>query len=238
MLQLRTSQDRGHVDHGWLKAKHTFSFASYYDPKHMHFRNLRVINQDIVAPGTGFSTHPHNDMEIITYIIRGAVKHKDSMGNEYVIKEKELQVMSAGTGVQHSEFNPLDDQELELLQIWILPDAKNHQPRYEQTNLSGKESLNDLKLSVSPNGDQGSLKIHQDVKIYSSNLEKDKTVEYQLADRRYAWVQLISGSLEVKDTSTGESKVMNAGDGLSISDSQQLEIKAEETSEFLLFDLN
>lgn len=239
MMELRKSTDRGHVDHGWLKAKHSFSFASYYDPQHMHFRNLRVINQDIVSPAAGFGTHPHNDMEIITYVIRGAIKHKDSMGNEYVLKKGELQVMSAGTGITHSEFNASTKEELELLQIWVLPDEKGHEPRYDQKIFPQEEKKNRLSLNASKDGRDGSLQIHQDVDLYSSTLDKDHSLEYNFRDDRYGWIQVVFGELEIYDSQSKESQKIKSGDGLSLRQPSTIKIAGlTDESEFLLFDLN
>jgi redox-sensitive bicupin YhaK (pirin superfamily) len=176
MIDIIKSETRGTADHGWLKARHTFSFADYYDSKRVHFGNLRVINEDRIAPGQGFGTHPHNDMEIVTYIISGAIEHKDSMGNGTVITAGEVQRMTAGTGVSHSEFNHSQDDELHLLQIWIFPEAKNLEPGYEQTLFPRDEKLNRLRLIGSRDGRDGSLTIHQDVDLYASVLESGAQV--------------------------------------------------------------
>lgn len=251
MFELIKSEDRGHADHGWLKAKHTFSFASYYNPKFMGFRNLLVINQDIVAPSMGFGTHPHRDMEIITYIIRGQIRHKDSMGNDYVINSGELQVMSAGTGVRHSEFNASDSEPLELMQIWVNTNQADHKPRYDQFKFSREEKLNTLKLVITPiealkntgiNNSQNSraLGIHQDVSIYASILEAKKDLEFKVSSERYAWLQLISGQIQLEIESNGQTQTVEvkAGDGVQIQSDVLLKIKATQESEFLLFDLN
>ena len=196
MLDIIRSETRGAADHGWLKAKHTFSFADYYDPERIHFGTLRVINEDRVAPGQGFGTHPHRDMEIVTYIINGAIEHKDSMGNGTIINAGEVQRMTAGTGVLHSEFNPSDDQELHLLQIWIIPEAKNLEPGYGQTLFAREAKLNQLRLIGSRDGRDGSLTIHQDVDLYASVLEAGNSVQLDgLSDRRI-FVQLIAGTHE------------------------------------------
>lgn len=251
MFELIKSEDRGHADHGWLKAKHTFSFASYYNPKFMGFRNLLVINQDIVAPSMGFGTHPHRDMEIITYIIRGQIRHKDSMGNDYVINSGELQVMSAGTGVRHSEFNASDTEPLELMQIWVNTNQADHKPRYDQFKFSREEKLNTLKLVIAPieslktTGkdvlqNSRALGIHQDVSIYASILESDKNLEFEVSAERYAWLQLISGQIQLQIESNGQTQTVEvkAGDGVQIQSDVLLKIKAKQETEFLLFDLN
>ena len=231
MLDIIRSETRGAADHGWLKAKHTFSFADYYDPERIHFGTLRVINEDRVAPGQGFGTHPHRDMEIVTYIISGAIEHKDSMGNGTIINAGEVQRMTAGTGVLHSEFNPSDDQELHLLQVWIIPETKNLEPGYEQTMFARESKLNQLRLIGSRDGRDGSLTIHQDVDLYASVLEAGHNVQLDnLADRR-VFVQLIAGELNV----SGET--LHAGDGLKIRGSERVSIAATQDSEFLVFNL-
>jgi hypothetical protein len=251
MFQLIKSEERGHADHGWLKAKHTFSFASYYNPKFMGYRNLLVINQDVVAPSMGFGTHPHRDMEIITYIIHGQIRHKDSMGNDYVINSGELQVMSAGTGVRHSEFNASDREPLELVQIWVNTDQSDHTPRYDQFKFSREDKLNSLKLVIAPidpekssykneAGPSKALGIHQDVSIYASILEENKKLEYRVSPQRYAWLQLISGQIQLEIEAKGQTKTVDvkAGDGVQIQSDTVLKIKATNEAEFLLFDLN
>lgn len=231
MLDIIRSDSRGTADHGWLKAKHTFSFADYYDPERVHFGTLRVINEDRVAPGQGFATHPHKDMEIVTYIIEGAIEHKDSMGNGTIIEAGEVQRMTAGTGVLHSEFNPSTDQELHLLQIWIFPDKKSLEPGYEQTMFTRESKLNQLRLVGSRDGRNGSLTIHQDVDLYASVLEDGRGVQLDgVADRRI-FIQLIAGELDVN----GET--LQAGDGLRIRDTERIEIAATADSEYLLFNL-
>ena len=231
MLDIIRSETRGAADHGWLKAKHTFSFADYYDPERIHFGTLRVINEDRVAPGQGFGTHPHRDMEIVTYIISGAIEHKDSMGNGTIINAGEVQRMTAGTGVLHSEFNPSDDQELHLLQIWIIPEAKNLEPGYEQTLFAREAKLNQLRLIGSRDGRDGSLTIHQDVDLYASVLEAGNSVQLDgLSDRR-VFVQLIAGEVNVN----GET--LHAGDGLKVREADRVDISATQESEFLVFNL-
>ena len=231
MLEIIQSDSRGKADHGWLKARHTFSFADYYDPARVHFGNLRVINEDRVAPGQGFPTHPHRDMEILTYIISGAVEHKDSMGNGTVIRAGEVQRMTAGTGVLHSEFNPSQDEELHLLQIWILPEAKNLEPGYEQSLFAREDKLNTLRLVASRDGRDGSLTIHQDVELYASVLEAGHEVSLDGVGTRRVFVQVVSGSIEVNGDRLG------AGDGARIRDSETVRIAAQADAEFLVFNL-
>lgn len=234
MLTVRTSEDRGHFDHGWLKTYHTFSFADYHDGAHVHFRALRVINEDFVAAGKGFGTHPHRDMEIITYILSGELEHKDSMGNGSVIRPGDVQYMSAGTGVMHSEFNPSPSTPVHLLQIWILPNAHSLPPLYGQKNFNAKERANTLKLIASPNGDDGSVTIRQDVDLYASILDVGETVPHTFEAGRFGWLQLTSGQLLVNDT------MLKPGDGLAISEEKTISISStgNEKAEFLLFDLN
>jgi len=232
MLDIIRSDDRGSADHGWLQARHTFSFAEYRNPERMHFGKVRVINEDRIAPGQGFATHPHNDMEIVTYIISGAIEHKDSMGNGTVISAGEVQRMTAGTGVLHSEFNHSKEEELHLLQIWIFPEEKNLTPGYEQTLFSREEKLNRLRLVGSRDGREGSVTIHQDVDLYATIVEKGKNVMLDdVADRRVL-VQIVSGSVNVN----GETLL--AGDGVQIRDVATIDITANDDAELLLFSMN
>ena len=232
MLDIIRSDDRGSADHGWLQARHTFSFAEYRNPERMHFGKVRVINEDRIAPGQGFATHPHNDMEIVTYIISGAIEHKDSMGNGTVISAGEVQRMTAGTGVLHSEFNHSREEELHLLQIWIFPEEKNLTPGYEQTLFSREEKLNRLRLVGSRDGREGSVTIHQDVDLYASIVEKGKNVTLDdVADRRVL-VQIVSGSVNVN----GETLL--AGDGVQIRDVAAIDITANDDTELLLFSMS
>ena len=232
MLDIIRSDDRGSADHGWLQARHTFSFAEYRNPERMHFGKVRVINEDRIAPGQGFATHPHNDMEIVTYIISGAIEHKDSMGNGTVISAGEVQRMTAGTGVLHSEFNHSKEEELHLLQIWIFPEEKNLTPGYEQTLFSREEKLNRLRLVGSRDGREGSVTIHQDVDLYASIVEKGKNVMLDdVADRRVL-VQIVSGSVNVN----GETLL--AGDGVQIRDVATINVTANDDAELLLFSMN
>jgi redox-sensitive bicupin YhaK (pirin superfamily) len=232
MLTIRRSDERGHADHGWLDSRHTFSFANYYDPKHTGFRTLRVINEDCVAPGAGFPTHPHRDMEIISYVLEGGLEHRDSMGNGSVIRPGEVQRMSAGTGVTHSEYNDSQDDPVRFLQIWILPATKGGPPGYEQKQF-GDERRGRLRLVASADGREGSVRINQDASLYASLLDAGEQVEHGLAPDRHAWLQLVSGAVEL----SGER--LTAGDGAAISanGAQSLSIKAAQGSELLLFDL-
>lgn len=232
MIKIRRSKERGHANYGWLDTNYTFSFSSYYDPRFMGFRSLRVINEDFIAPNQGFPTHGHADMEILTYVIRGELSHKDSLGNGTTILPNEVQRMTAGTGVLHSEYSS-PTEETHLLQIWILPEEKNLTPSYEQTFFAPEEKKGKLKLVASRAGTDGSVTIHQDVNLYSSILAKDETVEHELKENRYAWVQIVKGEIELN----GE--ILAAGDGAAISDETLLKIKSlADESEFLLFDLN
>ncbi len=231
MITIRKSDERGHANYGWLDTKYTFSFNTYHDPKHMGFRALRVINEDIVAPAQGFGTHGHANMEIITYVVKGALAHKDSTGGEEVLSPNEVQRMTAGTGIRHSEFNPSETEEVHLLQIWILPDKDGLEPGYEQTFFPAEQKTGKLKLVASKGGTDGSVHINQDVFVYSSILDKDVSVRHQIGSTRHAWIQLIKGRLDLNGT------ILEAGDGASASDEESLAITALENSEFLLFDL-
>jgi len=231
MIRIRKSNERGHADHGWLNTRYTFSFADYHDPEHMGFRSLRVINEDHIAAGAGFPTHPHRDMEIITYVVSGAVAHRDSSGGDGVIRAGELQHMSAGSGVQHSEFNASKTEPIHLLQIWILPERRGVAPNYDQITLRDVPGPGPLKLVASRAGDDGRLQINADANLFVGQLDAGEKVEHALAPRRHAWLQLISGKL----TLNGQS--LEAGDGAAISDEQSLVIAAQTPVHFLLFDL-
>ena len=231
MQTIIPSQSRGSADHGWLKAKHTFSFADYYDPERVHFGALRVINEDRVAPSKGFGTHPHRDMEIVTYVISGAIEHKDSMGNGTVIPAGDVQRMTAGTGVLHSEFNHSQDEELHLLQIWILPERNNLEPGYEQRSVTREAKLNRLRLIGSREGRDGSLTIHQDVELYASVLEPGKQVSLDGVGERRIFVQVVAGEIDVNGAQ------LSAGDGLQLTGTDEVTVKAHSEAEFLLFNL-
>ena len=231
MIVLRKSADRGYFDHGWLKTYHTFSFADYFDREHMTFGSLRVINEDFVQAGKGFGTHPHRDMEIITYILEGQLAHKDSMGNGSIIKRGDVQRMSAGTGVTHSEYNASQTEAVHLLQIWILPKLNGIKPGYEQKYFSDAEKTGKLRLVVSPDGRDGSVTIHQDASMYAGILSEGKELDHSLASGRRAYVQVARGALRVN----GER--LEAGDGAKVTDEKTITLAASENSELLLFDL-
>ena len=231
MITIRRSNERGHANHGWLDTNFTFSFADYYDPGFMGFRDLRVINEDRIEPGQGFPKHGHRDMEIITYMISGELSHRDSMGNGETIHPDEVQRMTAGTGVLHSEYSSPTDR-THLLQIWILPEKQNLQPGYEQKLFSREDKQGKLKLIASRGGDDGSVHINQDVRLFASVLKEGESVSHGLANDRHAWIQLISGSLDVNG------KRLEAGDGAAITAERELKLNAlENNTEFLLFDL-
>lgn len=228
-IKIRPSKERGFADHGWLKSYHTFSFADYYDPAHMEFKTLRVINEDFVAPKMGFGMHPHKDMEIVTIVLEGELAHKDSMGNASVIKPGEVQRMSAGTGVTHSEFNNSPEKPVHLYQIWIQPAKKGLAPSYEQKSF--RPARNDLSLVASQNGESGSVVIHQDAKIFLGELEKGKEISYKLGKGRGVWVQVKAGELALNAATLKE------GDGGAVPGGPLLRIQAQKNSSFILFDL-
>ena len=230
-LTVRRSAERGHANHGWLDTYHSFSFADYYDPAHMGFRSLRVINQDKVAPGTGFPTHPHRDMEIFSYVLSGAIGHKDSMGNGRELKPGQIQLMGAGSGVTHSEYNPSKTDPLHLLQIWIQPEARGLAPSYTEWHPTPDLENESKALVISPDGRDGSATIRQDVDVYRVRLKVGETVSHDLREGRGLWLQLITGSLTDGDT------VLNAGDAASTESTGTIEFAASEDSEALLFDL-
>jgi redox-sensitive bicupin YhaK (pirin superfamily) len=231
MIRLRKAPDRGHADHGWLNTYHTFSFAGYLDPAHMGFRALRVINEDRVQPGMGFGTHGHRDMEIISYVLEGALEHRDSMGNGSVLRPGEFQRMSAGTGVRHSEFNPSDAEPVHFYQIWLLPERKGIRPSYEQTFFAEDEKRGKLRLVASPDGADGSLTIHQDARVYLSTLHPGESVSHALRAGRHAWLQVLRGRAGVNGA------LLGAGDGLAVSDERGLTVVGEQPGEVMLFDL-
>ncbi|HVI51446.1 MAG TPA: pirin family protein [Candidatus Sulfotelmatobacter sp.] len=230
-IYIRPSAARGHANHGWLDTWHSFSFANYYDPRFMGYRSLRVINEDVVAADSGFPTHGHQDMEIITYIIRGELEHRDSTGGHSVIRRGEVQRMSAGTGIRHSEMNPSPTDDVKLLQIWLLPEEDGIRPGYEQSLFSDEAKTNRLCPVASPGGRDGALTIRQDVTVYASILEAGKTLDYPLAAGRGAWVQMVEGKLEVNG------QTLSAGDAAAVEGDPAIALKALEQSEFLLFDL-
>jgi redox-sensitive bicupin YhaK (pirin superfamily) len=231
MIAVRRAQDRGHFNFGWLNTYHTFSFGDYYDPRFMGFRDLRVINEDWVHPGRGFPTHPHRDMEIVTYVLEGALEHRDSMGNGSVIRPGEVQRMSAGTGITHSEKNGSADESVHLLQIWILPDRRGIKPSYEQEMFADEEKRGRMRLIASRDGREGSVSIHQDANVYAALLDEGQQLTHQLSSGRHAWLQVVRGALKLNDQQLGPS------DGAAISEEQSLRIVSDEKSEILLFDL-
>ncbi len=231
MLKVRKSNERGYADHGWLKSYYSFSFANYFDSKNIHFRSLRVINEDWIEPGMGFGTHAHEDMEIITYILEGALEHKDSLGNGSVIRPGDVQKMSAGTGVQHSEFNPSKSEKVHLLQIWILPDEKKIKPSYQQKTFLPNEKANRLKLIASSDGREDSILVHQDMSLYSGCFEANQSVQCDIPKSRYLWLQMIKGRVSVGDLQ------LSAGDALAVSDQSSVNLITHQDSEFLIFDL-
>jgi len=231
MQTIIPSATRGSADHGWLKAKHTFSFADYYDPERVHFGALRVINEDRVAPSMGFGTHPHRDMEIVTYPISGSIEHKDSMGNGTVIMAGEVQRMTAGSGVQHSEFNHSKSDELHLLQIWMFPEQKDLEPGYEQTMFTREDKLNKLCLVASRDGRGKSVTVHQQVDLYASVLEPNTTIEHIVDDGRKIFVQIVSGEVVVNG------QTVKAGDGVQITSEKLLTVTSTSEAEILVFDM-
>jgi redox-sensitive bicupin YhaK (pirin superfamily) len=230
-INLRPAESRGHADHGWLDSHHSFSFADYYDPRHMGYRSLRVINDDLIHGGGGFPTHGHRDMEIITYVVEGAVSHRDTTGGSGTVARGDIQVMSAGSGVRHSEFNESASRDLRVLQIWILPEAQGLRPSYAQARFDDETKRNVLRLVVSPDGEAGSLPIHQDARLYASLLSEGASLDHRLAPGRGAWIQMVSGAIDVNGTQ------LAAGDGAAIEQVDRLTFKALSESEFLLFDL-
>ena len=232
MISIRRAADRGKANFDWLDSQHSFSFGSYYDPAHMGFRHLRVINEDRVVPSGGFPTHPHRDMEILTYVVDGALAHRDSMGNGSVIRRGDVQRLSAGTGITHSEFNHSDTKSVHFLQIWIQPDADNLAPDYGQVSYAEHTTPNTLQLLAAPGGDEGALHINQDVSLYRGELEPDASVEWHPDNGRHVWLQVVRGALSVNGHD------LAAGDGAAISGTDRLSIRSDAGAEFLLFDLN
>lgn len=231
MLTIRRSAERGHADHGWLDARHTFSFAGYHDPDHMGFRSLRVINEDRVQAGQGFGMHGHRDMEIVTVVLEGALEHRDSLGNGSVIRPGDVQRMSAGTGVRHSEVNGSKTDPVHLLQIWIEPEARGLAPEYEQKRFDPSEHADRLRLLVAPDGRSGSLSIHQDAEIHRATLGEGASVRHDLGEDRFAWVQVISGEVDVNG------RRLVAGDAARVAAEDAVTVRAATPSDILLFDL-
>jgi redox-sensitive bicupin YhaK (pirin superfamily) len=232
MITIRKAEERGHFDFGWLNTYHSFSFGDYYDPTHTRFRTLRVINEDVVQPGHGFPRHGHRDMEIVTYILQGALEHRDSMGTGSIIRRGDAQRMSAGTGVMHSEANPSPDAPVHLLQIWILPREQGLTPEYEEKKFSDEDKRNKLRLIVSPNGADDSVKIHQDAKIYASLLDERQELVHPLENGRGAWLQVAAGAVTLNGID------LKQGDGAAVNDESSVRITAPQPAEFLLFDLD
>jgi redox-sensitive bicupin YhaK (pirin superfamily) len=231
VIQVLPSSQRGHADHGWLYARHTFSFGQFQDPDREGFRALRVLNEDVIAPGGGFGKHPHRDMEILTYVLEGGLAHTDSLGHTSVIRPGQVQRMSAGTGVVHAEHNASDTEPVHLLQIWLLPDAAGHAPSYEELDL-GAEGIRDrLRLIAAPDGAAGATTWHQDARLFASRPAAGTHLEHRLAPGRHAWVQVARGRIAVNGTE------LDAGDGAAVSDEAGLAITASVDAEFLLFDL-
>lgn len=231
MRELRRANERGYADHGWLKSYHTFSFADYQDRQHMHFRALRVMNEDWVAPGQGFGEHPHHDMEIVTYVLEGQLEHRDSMGNGEILRPGEFQRMSAGRGITHSEFNPSATEPVHLYQIWLFPQEKGLEPSYEQRTFSSMDRQGKWQLVASPEPEAGSLAIHQDAKIYLADLKAGQALQLSLERGRHAWLQVLRGTIQI------DVQLLNAGDGLAVSDDPGFLIHCAEGAELMLFDL-
>lgn len=230
MIVKRPSNERGHANFGWLDSYHSFSFANYYDPQHMSFRSLRVINEDRVAGGGGFDTHPHRDMEIVTYVLSGALQHRDSLGNSEIIKAGDVQRMTAGAGIQHSEFNYSPIEPVHLLQIWLMPEKKGLRPGYEQKSILGLQPGTWSTVAAHDPG-EGTLKIHQDVTLSAGKLTPDKGLDYTLAPGRHAWVQVVEGPVTLNGVT------LESGDGAAVSEEQQLTFSTTDKGHLLLFDL-
>lgn len=231
MLKIRRSSERGVGAHGWLNSLHSFSFANYYDPKHMGFRALRVINEDRIEGGTGFGAHPHNDMEIISYVVSGALEHSDSMGTKAVIRPGEVQRMSAASGVVHSEYNKLENEQAHFFQIWIMPNKTGGTPGYGQKSFEEALNRDKLVLVVSESGRDGSIDIKQDADIYVSRLKAGESVDFKIRAQRGVWLQVVKGNISVNETD------LNTGDAVAVDEEALLTIKAKDQSEFILFDL-
>jgi redox-sensitive bicupin YhaK (pirin superfamily) len=230
-ITLLPSEARGHAHHGWLNSRHSFSFGDYFDPAFMGFRSLRVINEDIIDGASGFPTHPHRDMEIVSYVVSGALAHRDTTGSEGIIRRGDVQAMSAGTGIRHSEFNALQNEKTRFLQIWIIPSAQGLAPAYRDKSIPDDERKNRLRLIVGSDGAQAGLHINQDARIYASLLEKGNKVEHSLAPGRGVWIQVVDGEILSNGTA------LKSGDGASVEDVADINIEALRDTEFLLFDL-
>lgn len=231
MITTRPAEERGHFNFGWLDTYHSFSFGDYYDPNHMAFRALRVINEDFVQPGKGFGTHPHRDMEIVTYILEGALQHRDSLGNGSIIRPGDSQRMTAGRGIMHSEFNPSQTERTHLLQIWILPEQRGLEPGYEQKSFPPHDKRGKLRLLAARDGGDGAVSIHQDVRLYVGVLAVGEQLQYDIAPGRHAWIQVARGAVDLNGVA------LKQGDGGAVSEEQQLRIAATQDAEILLFDL-
>ena len=231
MLTIRRAADRGHGDHGWVNSWHTFSFAGYRDPNHMGFRSLRVINEDRVAPGQGFGTHAHHDMEIVSYVLNGELEHKDSMGNGEVLRPGEFQRITAGTGINHSEFNPSASNSTHFYQIWLLPERKGIEPSYEQKAFDPSLRNNRFQLVASRDGEEGSLLIHQDARIYLADLSGDNPVDYEIPEERHVWLQVLRGSLSANGA------LLDTSDAAAVSHESRLQLQTDKSAEVMLFDL-
>ncbi len=231
MIRMRPAGERGHADHGWLDSRHTFSFAGYHDPQHMGFRALRVINEDRVAPGQGFGTHPHRDMEIISYVLDGALEHRDSLGTGSVIRPGDVQRMSAGTGVRHSEFNASQSEPVHFLQIWLVPSQPGIAPSYEQKTFSNADKQGRLRPVAAPDGRDGSVMLHTDAVLHAGRLDRGEAAALTLAQGRHAWVQVARGAVRVNG------RELRAGDGAALSDEPEIRVEGVDSGEVLVFDL-
>lgn len=231
MITVRKSNERGHANHGWLDTHHTFSFGQYLDPNHMGYRTLRVINDDVIAPGKGFGTHGHDNMEIVTYVVEGALEHKDSMGNGSTIPAGSFQRITAGAGITHSEFNPSPDDDTHLYQIWILPGEQGLDPSYEEWQPAADRATNEFHAVATPDGRNGSMTIHQDASIHLADINAGSKAVYDLTAGRSAWVQVVTGAVRIGDHELG------SGDGAAVEDEERITIKAIENSQVMLFDL-
>jgi quercetin 2,3-dioxygenase len=231
MITVRPASERGQGQYGWLDTRHTFSFNNYHDPRHMSFRVLRVMNEDWIAPGQGFGTHGHRDMEIVTYVLEGALAHKDSLGNGSVLRPGEFQRMTAGTGIEHSEFNPSDSEPVHLYQIWLFPERRGLAPSYDQRAFADLERHGKLRVVASPDGRDGSLRIHQDAEVFLTTLDVGNQVTHELAPGRHAWIQVLRGAVKLQDVP------LSAGDGAEVSDDSLVKLIAVQSSEVMVFDL-